>query len=154
MTCGLAQLLNKIFIAEENPPLKEIAARIDMNYHTLYSRVDGTVAVRPQEVKHLLLATGDIRIAQWLLEGTPFMAVERPDADIESGKGEGIRRLHKSATGAVIEVVELMSEIEDAISDNKIDHIDLAEIEQALTDAEEALGSLRAHIEARKKHPS
>ena len=129
-------------------PLKEIAARIDMNYHTLYSRVDGTVAVRPEEVKRLILTTGDIRIAQWLLEGTPFMAVERPDTDIESGKSEGIRRLHKSATGAVIEVVELMREIED----NKIDHINLAEIEEALTSAEEALGSLRAHIDARKKH--
>jgi len=147
--CGLAMLLHKIFVSEKQPTVEEAGKRIGMKYDTLYSRLNNRVPFRPEEVRDLLRVCGDVRVAAWLLEGSRFMAVERPDEDIVSGRSEGVRRLHKSATRTVIEAVDLLREVERAISDDKIDHNDLREISEALADAEQALGALRAHINAR-----
>ena len=147
--CGLAALLHSLYVTERNPSLKEMSRRIGFEYHTLYSRVIGRVVLRPEEIRLLIRESGDIRLAEWLLEDSPFMPVYRPDADIVDGQSEGVRRLHRTATHAVIEAVELLREVELAIEDDKVDHNDLREIKEALTDAEQALGTLRANIDAR-----
>ena len=151
--CEFSQLVYTILVTEKNPSLGDVASKLGMKYDTLYSRVHGRVAFRPEEVRQLIRIVDDHRLAAHFLDGTRFMAVDRPDEDIAdpaAGKSVGNQRLYRCAGWTVIEVTELLKEIGEAIDDDKVDHVDLAEITDALEDAERALGSLRALVDARR----
>ncbi len=81
-----AHLLRRILLTEDRRPLTDIARLVGMNYRNLYGRVNGRVQFNPDEIAQVLRAVPDLRLAECLLEGTPFAATHR-DGDAPAADG-------------------------------------------------------------------
>lgn len=136
-----AELAHRLLVHERGWSLQEVAERMGMKYHTLYARLRGRVSFTPEEVRSLIAIVPDARLANFLLEDTPFIAVDRTAAQ-PPGPGD----LHRSATRSVLEVSDVLRAVEIGLADMKIDHQDKARIAQELNDAERALAALRARL--------
>lgn len=140
---SFAELAHRLLVHERGWSLQEVAERMGMKYHTLYARLRGRVSFTPEEIRSLLAIVPDARLANFLLEGTPFIAVDRMAAQ-PSSPGD----LHRSATRSVLEVSDVLRAVELGLADMKIDHQDKVRIAQELNDAERALAALRARLAA------
>lgn len=134
-----AQLLYKLLIMENIKSVKEVAAELDMKEQALYGRLYGRVRFSIEEVKAILAILEDIRIADYFLSGSPFVAVER--SSHEADESETVR---SRATSTMFDITDLLREVEKSlIDDGRIDHIEKIQIEKRLTEAERSLTSLR-----------
>ena len=105
-------------------------------------REDGRTIFSADEIRRVLSHVPDLRLVRYFLEDTPFLAVERP----EPTRAVDDKDIHLGATRAVIEATDILREVERGLSDEKLDHIDLHRIRIELSDAERALGALRARL--------
>ena len=70
-------LVRQILMVEKRYSVTEIAARLGMNYATLYARVSGRGFFSPEELRRLLHFVPDIRLADWLLADSAFIPATR-----------------------------------------------------------------------------
>ena len=138
-----ADLAHRILVHERGWSLQDVAEKMGMKYHTLYARLRGRVSFTPEEVRSLLAIVPDARLANFLLEGTPFIAVDRMMAQGSPGT-EG--DVHRGATRSVLEASDVLRAVENSLQDAKIDHQDRARIVAEINDAERALAALRARL--------
>lgn len=136
-----AELAHRILVHERGWSLQEVAEKMGMKYHTLYARLRGRVSFTPEEVRALLMIVPDARLANFLLDSTPFIAVDRALVD-----GKSDTDVHRGATKSVLEVSDVLRAVEQGLVDQKIDHIDRARIVQEINEAERALAALRARL--------
>jgi transcriptional regulator with XRE-family HTH domain len=136
-----AELAHRILVHERGWSLQEVAEKMGMKYHTLYARLRGRVSFTPEEVRALLMIVPDARLANFLLENTPFIAVDRALVDSKSDVD-----VHRGATKSVLEVSDVLRAVEAGLVDQKIDHVDRARIVQEINEAERALAALRARL--------
>lgn len=136
-----AELAHRILVHERGWSLQEVAEKMGMKYHTLYARLRGRVSFTPEEVRALLTIVPDARLANFLLESTPFIAVDRALVDSKSDTD-----VHRGATKSVLEASDVLRAVEQGLIDQKIDHVDRARIVQEINEAERALAALRARL--------
>lgn len=132
----------RVLVSEKKWSVDEVASGMGMKYHTLYSRIRGDVKFSPAELRVLLRLAPDPRFVDYLLKGTPFIAVERCDGAYDALP----ENVHLGATRTVIEAAGILEEVEAGLEDDKIDHRDRARIEKEIESAERALAALRAHL--------
>lgn len=139
-----AELAHRILVHERGWSLQEVAEKMGMKYHTLYARLRGRVSFTPEEVRSLLAIVPEARLANFLLEGTAFIAVDRMAAQ----PGGGDSDVHRGATRTVLETADVLRAVELSLLDKKIDHQDKLRIVSEINEAERALAALRARLTA------
>lgn len=138
-----ASLLYRLLIVEEIMTVKQVAGSLDMKEQSLYSRLYGRVRFSVEEARRILCILSDVRVADHLLEGSPFVAVKRAP---EQEDGSGNVRVQASST--LFDVTDLMREVETSLSDDgRIDHREKIKIEERLLEAERSLTALRKAIQ-------
>ncbi|MGF1456683.1 MAG: phage regulatory CII family protein [Alphaproteobacteria bacterium] len=137
-----ATLLYKLLIVEEVKSVKQVAAALGMKEQSLYSRLYGRVRFSVEETRDILRIIEDVRVADFMLSGSPFVAVSRSE-NAESD-AEGVRN---QASSTLFDVTDLMREVEVSLSDDgRIDHREKIKIEERLQEAERSLTALRKTI--------
>ena len=139
---GFAELAHRVLVHERGWSLQEVAEKMGMKYHTLYARLRGRVSFTPEEVRALLRIVPDARLANYLLEGTPFIAVDR----FVGQGGPSDADVHRGATRSVLEASDVLRAVEIGLLDKKIDHQDRQKISAEISEAERALASLRTRL--------
>ena len=137
-----ADLVYRILISEKQRAIEDVSQDLGMKYQTFYSRINGRVPFSADEINALLRTIPDKRLADLLLHGTGFIAVEREDA-----KGPiNLESVRSGATATLLEASDVVREVEAGLLDNVIDHRDRARIDAEIQDAERALASLREKL--------
>lgn len=139
---GFADLAHRVLVHERGWSLQEVAEKMGMKYHTLYARLRGRVSFTPEEVRALLRIVPDSRLANYLLDGTPYIAVDRFQGQV----GPSDADVHRGATRSVLEASDVLRAVELGLQDKKIDHVDRQRIQQEIGEAERALASLRSRL--------
>ena len=86
------EIVHEILVKERRYGVREIAAQLGMSYPTFYARLSGRASFSPDEVKHLLQIVSDVRLVDWIVANSKFIAVARPDTDVRSSpKRDGTR---------------------------------------------------------------
>ncbi len=137
---GFARLIHQILVIEKKQPLQHIADRLGMAYPTLYARVKGRVAFSAEEIKQLIRELGDIRLVDYLLEGSDLLAVKIPRyrACIQDRE----QQLHAAVT-AVKEAALMLDSLEqDELEKDRY----MERLQIHLTEAERALAGVRAGL--------
>jgi hypothetical protein len=135
-----AALLYQLLIVEEVKAVKEVAAELGLKEQALYARLYGRVRFSVEEARHILTYLGDMRIADYLMAGTKYVAIVRKEQG-DDRTSEGVR---EGATTTLFDVTDLMREVEGALSDDgRIDHREKIDIEKRLHEAERSLTALR-----------
>lgn len=138
-----ATLLYKLLIVEEVRSVKQVAADLGMKEQSLYSRLYGRVRFSVEEARKILCQLQDVRIADFFLEESPFMAIERTQED-----GQGSEAVRTRASSTLFDVTDVMREVERSLSDDgRIDHLEKIRIEERLVEAERSLSTLRKSIQ-------
>ncbi len=138
-----ATLLYKLLIVEEVQSVKQVASALGMKEQSLYSRLYGRVRFSVEEARQILIILGDVRIADYFLEGTPYVAIART-AQTEQA-AEDVR---SQASTTLFDVTDLMREVEKSLSDDgRIDHREKVRIEERLQEAERSLTALRQVVQ-------
>lgn len=140
-------LLYTLLILEKIRPVKQVAADLDLKYDAFYARVQGKTPFRIEEVRRLLQVIPDDRLAAFLLDGTPYLAAPRPQYDPGAPPAEPTHTgLRWTVADVMVQVSEIIKEIDQSFEDAKLDHRDRRRIAEAIADAEQSLGTLRAHV--------
>ncbi len=145
-----AALVYNVLVMDGRYSVKEIAGRFGMPYDTFYARIANRTSFSAEEIRLLLRLVPDVRLAAWLLEGTPFLPAARPSKP-EAGENfaESIRR---SSIMMLVEAGEVAHQIETAIADGMIDHAEARLIQEDIETAERALLTLREHVRRATGH--
>ncbi len=137
-----ATLLYKLLIVEEVQSVKQVAAALEMKEQSLYSRLYGRVRFSVEEARRILQILGDVRIADFMLDSSIFVAVSRSEGGDD--RSEGVRT---QASSTLFDVTDLMREVEASLSDDgRIDHREKVKIKERLLEAERSLTALRETI--------
>ncbi len=139
---SFATLLYKLLIVEEVQSVKQVAAALGMKEQSLYSRLYGRVRFSVEESRDILRILSDVRVADFMLDGSDFVAVSRSEE--HASEGEGVRN---QASSTLFDVTDLMREVEVSLSDDgRIDHREKVKIEERLLEAERSLTALRKTV--------
>jgi len=146
-----SDLVYRILVSEKVVSMKEAAADMDMNYDTLYARVHKRVRFGPEEVRQLIRVIKDPRLAEFVLEGTPFIAAERSihedkPEDKPEDKAATNAAVHDSASVTTIEAAHILEEVMRSLSDHILDHGEKIRISEEITETERALATLKARL--------
>ncbi|HTP77041.1 MAG TPA: phage regulatory CII family protein [Rhizomicrobium sp.] len=139
MSLHFWEIARQLLVVEKVRPLGDVAQSVGMEYATLYSRVNGRTPFRLDEARALLVEVPDVRLADALLQGTSFMAVERLD---ELGWGKPTDAI-ESALQSAREMLEILTDINTATASRRLDKASRTHIEQHLHEAERALARLK-----------
>lgn len=134
-----ARLVHQILVVERVRPMREVAAELELPYATFYSRLNGRVPFRPNEIQKLIRVIPDSRIVEWLLARTEFIAVKqtiRYDFDAEGGPLE-------TASRSVEHAVAVWRDLCTAGDRNHLDNDRHARIEQHIREAQRDLAALQ-----------
>ncbi|WP_371810781.1 phage regulatory CII family protein [Ruegeria sp. HKCCD7318] len=130
--------------------LSEIADAVGLSYDALYARLRNRVVFSPEEVRALITAVPDARIASWVLLNTGYIAAERGALDQpDLNEQESLRH---SVIRMLIEASEAAAQVESALRDGYVDHREAIQIQQDIETAERAIATLRTHV-SRYRNP-
>ncbi|WP_170432141.1 phage regulatory CII family protein [Ruegeria arenilitoris] len=137
-----ASLVHRILTTEQTYSAKDVAARIGLEYDAFYARLRNRTVFSADEIKLLIQAMPDARLAAYLLDKTPFVAADR----IETSVGFEEEHLYRATNRIVLEATEVLRAMHQALTDHRIDHQEAIQIRAEIEQAERALVSLRVHI--------
>lgn len=139
-----AELVHTLVSSEERGFIDNLAAKMGMDYDTFYARLINRVRFSAEEIRKLLSVFPDPRIAAYFLESSPFMIAER---NMAGDEGPGCHKeVQQSTNTNVIEAADILKEVDRALTDGKIDHLDKIRINTEIDEAERALATLRARV--------
>ncbi len=75
---GFAALVNRLLLTDDRIRPRDLADALGLSYHTLHARLSGRSSFTAVELKRLFQYYPDPRIADYLLAGTPYIAIPRP----------------------------------------------------------------------------
>jgi len=137
-----AQLVHSILVGEKKWPVKSVAAQINMNEQTFYSRLYERTFFSVEEVRSLMAAAPDARFATYLLELSPFTPAQKTKSEEDvSSSVEG------AAINNIVEAADVLREVQVGLANRRIDHVEKQKILKEVQDAEIALATLRHAIE-------
>lgn len=93
------------------------------------------------EIHDLIRVAPDIRLANYFMDGSRFIATERGDDDATAAE-----TIHRGATCSVLEAVEVLRVVEESLKDEIIDLRERVMILSEIGDAEQALAALRQRL--------
>ncbi|MGO1118094.1 phage regulatory CII family protein [Rhodovibrionaceae bacterium A322] len=136
-------LIYSLLVVEKSPSVEETAKAMGMSYDMLYARIRDRVPFRAHEIRALIAAVGDKRLADYFLTDSAYIAVDRsmPDSD---GSVEG--DVYQGAARYVLQAASVLRAVDDGLADQHIDHRERLAIEQEIHEAERALAALRARL--------
>lgn len=137
-------VVHRVAVVERRRPLKVLAHELGLKYATLYARVIGRVPFSPEEVNSLLRELPDRRLADCLLQGTPFIAVESPSAD-PAGAGGELKRSVARMRAAADALAKVETRVEGGVDEDALVRGLLTDVNQA----EAALAALREALAPR-----
>jgi hypothetical protein len=75
---GFAALVDQVLLSENRIRPRALADTLGLSYHALHARLSGRTSFSPEELKRLFRFYPVLRIADYLLAGTPYLAIRRP----------------------------------------------------------------------------
>ena len=140
-------LVRHILMVEKKRSIRDVARGMDMEYVNLHARISGRARFKPEEIGPLIREVPDLRLCDFLLRNTGFIAVERP-----AGAATGKRDAFHIALRLANETLAALAEIGDAMAEGGMEasHLDL--LRQHVNEAERAICGLRAHLPALARH--
>jgi hypothetical protein len=136
-----AELVHHVLFGGNTFSPKAIASAMGISYDTLYARARNEVMLSADEIRALISVAPDVRLVNYLLRGTNFVAADRIGADETDNE-----LIHRGATRIVIEATDVLEAVERALGDARIDHRDALGIVAEIEAAERALASLRLRV--------
>jgi hypothetical protein len=166
--CDFAQLASQIIITEQYGSRKLIdglrtispqglARVLGRTPQIVEDRLNGKTAIRPIEARSIIAYTRDLRLAQWMLDGTPFLPALRPDlvnqpvALARAGLDNEAAQVHASAADLAHEASNLLQAAIHAVRDLTIDGADRKRLRKEIADVASALATLETSIAAPAK---
>ena len=96
---GFAALVSRIVLTGQGVQPRDLAAALGISYSALHARLMGRAAFMPDELRLLFQRYPEPRIADYLLAGTRFVAIDRPVSAVgEAGQAPlrvGLRALRE-----------------------------------------------------------
>jgi hypothetical protein len=121
---------------------KALADRIGMKHDTFHNKVDGESAFWASEARAILAHAPDIELADWFLEGTPWMAAHRLDA-LHPSPG----LLGRLVQNAVVHFGDLVGVVDRALSDHIVSLDEQDAIYRKVLELETAVAAMRKLVE-------
>jgi hypothetical protein len=100
-------LVHRVLRVDQGISPYTLASALNLKYPALHERMAGRVAFLPGELRALLLAFPDTRLADYLLAGTGYATIRRPAA-VEAHDGESPTRLGIQSLREVTKFLGLM----------------------------------------------
>ncbi len=122
---------------------RHVARRMGISYDVFASRLNGRTCFSADEIQSLLRYVPEAKIADYLLDGSPFMPVARSVA----GKTSLVRTAQSGINRIVIDVAAIVELFDRADSDQFIDKTEKEAILQQVYAAEKAVAALRNCLE-------
>lgn len=135
-----AAFLTSLFINDQRGELNRIADRIGLKYDALYRRVRGMVAWRPEELRRFIAACPDPRVAQWFLEESGYIVVDRARPDISHG---GMIGAVSDAIRQTVDIWETLAAFGDFETLTESERLRLL---REVREAEQAIASIRSMV--------
>ncbi len=137
---AFADIVYTILVVERAYPVEVIANAMGMNYAAFHSRLISRTCFSADEIRDLLEAIPDPRLASYLLDRSIFLPAERSsDAD----QAEPAASLQRGATRVVIEATDVLELMDAALAGGGIDHRKQRLLLKEIEETERALASLR-----------
>jgi hypothetical protein len=131
------KFLARLFEDYEHGERVRIAERIAWGYHLLYRRVEGETMWKPDELRRFIGACPDGRVAQWFLEESPYIAVERPSVTAASGN------MVKAVTDAMHQTIDMWEQLVECSDFQTLTKAERAEMLDEVREAEQAVARVR-----------
>lgn len=141
---GFARLVHQILVVEKRRPVRDVAAALGMDYANFQARLMGRVRFRPIEIVCLLHELPDQRLCDYLLQGSPYVAVPRPDPSAAAPAHDASAL--QSAGAMSLQCAISVAKISDAVSNGGLQPSEIDELRSHLMEAERALLALRAKL--------
>jgi len=138
-----AGLVYTMLITNKEYSIEEVARGLGMSYATLHSRLINRTCFSADEIRRLVQVAPNVRLVTYLLEPSRFIAADRVDGQ----PGSVPENIHRGATQVVVNAAGLLSAIDEAMADLKIDHREAADILREIEFARRTLASLKLRIE-------
>ena len=136
-----ATLVRQILVVEKRRPICDVAMAMGMEYANFHARVCGRVRFKAEEISQLIGQIPDLRLCDFLLRNTPFVAVERPAAT--KGSNEGAMRSAVRLSTACLAAIE---QISLSLVKGQLDPIEYAQLLTHVTEANRAMSGLQAAL--------
>lgn len=136
-----AALVRQILVVEKRQSIRDVAAALGMEYANFHARVCGRVCFKAAEISQLIHAVPDLRLCDFLLRNTPYLAVQRPrqaEASNESALHAAIR--------LASECLATIEQITDSLMEGQLDPVGYDRLLTHVGEAERAVGNLRAAL--------
>jgi hypothetical protein len=137
-----ANIVYTILVVEKRPRVEDAARALGMSYATLHSRLIARTCFSPDEVRDLVRAVPDPRLLNYVLDGTSFLAAERPRP------GEPEPAIERGATKVVIGAADVLEIIDAGIAGGGLDRRQEVLVLSKIDETERALASLRLQLQS------
>ena len=137
-----AELVRRAISRSKRHNHTSVAKGMQMPYQSFYNRVQGITPFSANEIRRLIAVIPDPSLVSYLLQGTPYVAAERLDAEPSSEEEALLQAVHR----VIYEASDVLSAVDEALKDKRIDHRDTAVIIEQVEDAERSLISLREYF--------
>ncbi len=134
-----SELVYRLLLIDKVAPVEDVAAILEMSYHSLHARLHNKTLFSAEEIRQLAQSLNSVEILDFFLDGTDLMVFERADAIDAKDSDSVFRRTNHLA----IETANVLEAVETAMKDNRIDHRDTAMIKKEIAEAERALAAIR-----------
>ena len=92
-----ADIAYTVLVVEKKPGVETVAATLGMTYAVLHSRLINRTCFSADEINALVRAVPDVRLVNYLLKETGFIAADRPSPETADIDGAPVD-LQRSAT--------------------------------------------------------
>lgn len=137
-----SQLVRKIVIHEHRGALRELAEALGLSYGAMYSRVNSRAEFNPREINMLLRELPDHRLVDCLLDGSPFVAIRKPESAVPQS-GDDVVNI---AFACAMETLTAVQATVEAIRESVLDRKRGIEIEEIVCRAREKLSLLQVAL--------
>ena len=134
-----ADLIYKILVVEKQSPVQEVADKLGMSFHSLHGRIHHKILFSPEEIKQLVIILNNPEIIDYFIKATGMIAVSREEGILDDDHVSIFRRTNL----LTIETANVLGAVEEAMSDNKLDHRDRKVIADEILQTERSLATLR-----------
>lgn len=140
-----ADIVYTILVVEKSPGIEVVAAGLGMSYAALHSRLINRTCFSADEVRALVRIVPDVRLVDYLLADTRFVAADRSQGADEDA--EAPADLQRRATRVVVDATGVLELVDAALAGGGVDHRDEPLIRGQIDATERALASLRLRID-------
>jgi hypothetical protein len=140
-----ADIAYTVLVVEKKPGVETVAAALGMTYAVLHSRLINRTCFSADEINALVRAVPDVRLVNYLLKETGFIAADRPSPETADIDGAPVD-LQRSATRVVVNATGILEVVDAVLAGGGIDHRREALVHREIDATERALATLRLRL--------